>query len=67
MTEDNQLANLEDVGRLVGKYAKGLTDDKRAHQFMAQVSLMAQSDPKFANCDKKSLLAAMMAISMPLM
>ena len=61
MDQNNQLTTLENVGMLVGKYAKGLTNDTRAHQFMAQVSLMAQSDPKFANCDKKSLLAAMMA------
>ena len=61
MSENNQLETLEDVGSLIGKYAKGLTNDTRAHQFMAQVSLMAASDPKFANCDKRSLLAAMMA------
>lgn len=61
VSENNKLATLEDVGVLVRKYATRLTNDERAQQFMAQVSLMAQSDIKFANCDKKSLLAAMMA------
>lgn len=57
---DKQLSPLANTASLVVAYARRISGDQRAQQFMAQISLMAQKEPKLAQCDQNSLLDAMM-------
>lgn len=63
-TEDattTAMTPLKQSASLVAQYAKAITNDKRAQQFAATVSMIARKDPKIAECHPDSLVAAMMA------
>jgi recombination protein RecT len=56
-----QLKDLRDAAKLVQKYAKAVVGDARAAEFAAQVSIMAQQNPKIRDCDPLSVVKSMMA------
>lgn len=55
------LATVQDVAQMVAQYTKKLSNDKKAQEFAARVSLMARQNPKIASASPESLLTAMMA------
>lgn len=57
----DSLSDLRDAAKLVMKYAKSIVDNDRAAEFAAQVSIMAQQNPKIKDCDPVSVVKAMMA------
>lgn len=61
MAEETGLAELKKTATLVQTYGKRLVGDKRAQQFAAHISLMAQENPKIKDAKPESVLAAMMA------
>lgn len=52
---------LKQTANMVAQYATKLTNNERAQQFYAQVSIMAQNQPDLAKVDPTSLLSAVMA------
>lgn len=60
-TQEQALSPLQQTANMVRAYANNLVDNKRAQQFFAQVSLMTRNNPKLANVQQSSLLAAVMA------
>ena len=51
----------QEVANLVRSYATRLTNDHRAQQFYAQLSLMSKNNPRLAEASADSLLSAVMA------
>ena len=56
-----ELKDLRDASKLVQKYAKAIVGNARAAEFAAQVSIMAQQNPKIRECDPLSVVKSMMA------
>lgn len=55
------ISPLQETTQIIAQYTKKLTDNKKAQEFAARVSLMARQNPKIANATRESLLTAMMA------
>src|SRR5437870_4135081 len=58
------MSPVKSMAGMIAQYAKTLTNDKRAQEFAARVSLMARNNPKIAQAIKESpesFLNAMMA------
>ena len=60
-TENKELSPFAHAKGMVGKYAQGMIDDKRAQQFMTTMTLMARRDDNFAQCTPDSIIASMVA------